>query len=181
MSVLTIPRISAALRSGMDSASIAEALGVTQSAIVQFIEDNDLKAFAAQGNKFESIDAKYNQIEEKLVDKLLRTMDYAQLQPRELAGMIKTINSAKRRSMSEGQVTINNVHNTKLVTLNLPSHVQAKVVVSQNNEVVQIDDRVVETIPNGKLDALADSVRAQKQQAMLPGGESGKKTVFDAI
>jgi predicted transcriptional regulator len=140
----------AALRNGFDQAQIAGAMGVTDSAISQFISEHGLAAVAAQNSQFKEHDNKLNALEESVLDKLAKVMNTAILDPIRLAAVYKTLNGAKRRSLAEGQ-TIQNINNVRLVSLNLPRHVEVKVGLNANNEVIEVEGRAINTLPAGKL------------------------------
>lgn len=140
----------AALRNGFDQAQIAGAMGVTDSAISQFISEHGLAAVAAQNSQFKQIDDKLNKLEESVLDKLEKTMKTAVLDPVRLSAVYKVLNGAKRRSLAEGQ-TIQNINNVRMVSLNLPRHVEVKVGLNSRNQVVEVEGRAINTLPAGKL------------------------------
>jgi predicted transcriptional regulator len=144
----------AALRAGFSNSQIASSFGVTDSAVTQFIESHNLQHIAAQNSKFQAIDDKLNSLEETVLDKLGNSMRLAVLDPIKLAAVYKVLNGARRRSLSEGN-TINNFNQIRLVSLNLPQHVQVSVGMSAKNEVIEVDGRAINTMPAGKLVELA--------------------------
>lgn len=139
----------AALRSGFSEIQIANGLGVTQSAVQQHIEEHGLASMAAQNSKFQNIDSKLLSLEDALLDRLAKRLPLeVSLSAPKIAGIYRIINSAKRRSLGEGP----NIQNTNvLVSLNLPARELPKVVVSKNNEVVEVDGRVLQTLPSAKI------------------------------
>jgi predicted transcriptional regulator len=140
----------AALRSGFDQAQIAGAMGVTDSAISQFIAEHGLASVAAQNSQFREIDDKLNRLEETILGKLEKSMQTAVLDPIRLSAVYKVLNGAKRRSLAEGQ-TIQNINNVRMVSLNLPRHVEVKVGLNSRNQVVEVEGRAINTLPAGKL------------------------------
>lgn len=140
----------AALRNGFTNTQIAGALGVTDSAVHQFIEENGLAAIAMQNSKFAAIDDKLNSLEDFVLTKLESSMKMAVMDPIRLAAVYKTLNGAKRRSLAEGQ-NIQNINNVRLVNLNLPKHVEVKIGLSARNEVIEVEGRPINTLPAGKL------------------------------
>lgn len=146
--------IVAALRAGFSDSQIAASLGITQSAVSQFIEEHGLKGLAAQNSKFTSIDAKVTELEEVVLDKLGKLVKNTVLDPIKLTAIFKTLNGAKRRSLAEGQ-NIVNYNDVRLVNLQLPQHVKVQVGLSSRNEVIEVDGRAINTIPAGRLAQLS--------------------------
>lgn len=158
--------IIAALQHGFSDAEIAKVNGVTQSAVCQFIEAQQLEEYRAGKKQFEELDGLYNELELVAVKKLQSTLKLAVLDPLKLCAVIKTINTAKRRSLSEGVPTIN-VNNTRLVNINLPEHVRVKATLNANSEVVEIDGRTIATIEAGKIDAMAAAQKEKNRENLL--------------
>ena len=141
--------IVAALRNGFSDSQIAQALGVTQSAVLRAIDAYGLRELANLNSKFAEHDEKLNSLEAVVLEKLAATIKFAVLDPLKLTAIYKTLNGAKRRSMAEGS----NLPQTgvQLVSINLPRHVQVKVGLNRNNEVISIDDNPLSTLSAGKL------------------------------
>lgn len=138
-----------ALRSGFSQSQIAQGLGVTQSAISQYVEEHSLLEEVAAQSQFMSIDSKLNKLEEKIVDKLGTSMQFAVMDPMKWAGLLKIVNGAKRRSLSEGRPILEG--GAQLVTLNLPERMHLQVRRNAHNEVIEVEGRVLQTLPAGKL------------------------------
>lgn len=157
----------AALQRGFTVAEIADASGVTDSAVVQFISEHKLEAMATGGDKrYQSIDEKYLKIESQLLDKLEKQLNFAVLEPTKIGLLLRTINGAKRRSLSEGQATVNNT-NVRLVNIKLPEHVRVKAVLSPQNEVIEIDGREIATLDVAKIDKMAQENQNARQTPKL--------------
>jgi hypothetical protein len=73
-----------------------------------------------------------------------------------ISAVYKVLNSAKRRSLAEGQ-TIQNINNVRLVSINLPKHVEVKVGLNSRNEVIEVEGRSINTLPAGKLVEMTQS------------------------
>lgn len=145
--------IVAGLRNGFNDSQIAQALGVTQSAISQAIDAHGLRELANANSKFIEHDEKLNDLESTVLTKLEKSIQHAILDPLKLTAIYKTLNGAKRRSLAEGQNLGNN--NVQLVNINLPRHVQVKVGLNSRNEVVEVEGRPLLTLPAGKLVSMA--------------------------
>lgn len=153
MGDLNTNMVIAALKAGFKDSEIAASMRVTQSAVCQFIEEKELRQYAAQ-SQFESLDKKYNTLEEKVIDKITKTVDFAMLTIPQMSNLLRTLNAAKRRSMSEGQTQVQ-VNNVRLVNIKLPEQVRVKAQLNERNEIIEIDGRVVETMNNAKVERMA--------------------------
>lgn len=136
------------LGNGLTDSQIAEQLGVSASAVTQVIDKYGLRDAAAENETFATIDALYNKAELQAIKQLNRVIGSV-LDPMKLTKVIQTINSAKRRSMVNGDGTGDT--NVQFVQINLPAHVEAKVVVNAKNQVAEVDGRPLVTMPSGKL------------------------------
>lgn len=152
--------IISALRAGFAEVQIAEALNVTVSAVEQLINAHGLRDLAARNSKFESIDNKLNNLEEKILDKLEKVLPFAN-KPETVTKMLTAVNGAKRRSLAEGRTLQDN--SVRLVQINLPERVQHKVALNSQNQVVGIDDRELITAPSGQV---LERVRQENRNAL---------------
>lgn len=129
------------LGKGISSVMVASTLGVSESLISQFLADGRFaeevtKLKLATLQKQTSIDDKYMESEEKLVDKLLKVIPLM-TKPMDILRGIQTINATKRRGMAEvtgtsGQSTI--------VNINLPQVMAARFISNGHNQIVEIQD-----------------------------------------
>lgn len=137
----------AALKSGFEISQIAAGLGVTASAVSQLIEAENLQGIAAQNSKFAELDNQYNSLEEKVIKQLDRSLNIVATEPTKLANILRILNGAKRRSLSEGQTIVNH-NDVRFVQLNLPARAIPKVVKNANNEIIEVEGRVLSTMPS---------------------------------
>lgn len=156
MSSINKDSVVAALRSGFNNSQIAAAMGVTDSAVIQFVDAHGLAQLAAQNSKFQAVDEKLNALEETVLDKLTTSLKTAVMDPIRLTAVFKVLNAAKRRSLAEGN-TIHNFNDVRLVSLNLPQHVEVKVGMNSRNEVIEVEGRPILTLPAGKLVELTNT------------------------
>lgn len=162
--------IVSALKAGFGTRQIAAGLGVTDSAVTQCIDEHGLKDLASQNSKFAEIDKKYNSLELTALQKLEKSLQYAALSPMQACNVIRTLNGAKRRSLAEGQ-NILNQNNVQLVQLNLPVRHKPKVTLSDRREIIEVNGRVLQTLPSGKLTEKTketQKVLANEQRSELP-------------
>jgi transcriptional regulator with XRE-family HTH domain len=141
------------LEKGFSESQIAAALGVTQSAVSQLIEAKNLKSQLQQHETFDKIDTNLNKIELKLSDTLLKMLNQpgTMLNPMQVGSLLKTVNSARRRSTGEGRELPGSA---KLVAIKLPEHVKARIVVSAENQLLEIDGQSLATLPSSELRGL---------------------------
>lgn len=144
--------IVAALKAGFDESQIASGLGITQSAVKQEIDSKNLKQFIPANSRFRSIDEKYNNLEESVLDKLeQRVAQSVLMKPLELTRILSTLNGAKRRSLAEGQAAVNQT-DVRFIQLQLPESRQPpQVKLNANSEVIEVDGRVLKTLPSAEL------------------------------
>lgn len=153
MSSLNQNMVIAALKSGFKDSEIAESMRVTQSAVTQFIDAHQLRQYEVQ-SQFENVDKLYNKLELAVLQKMEKTVNFAVLTIPQMANVLRTLNQAKRRSMSEGQTQVQ-VNNVRLVNIKLPEQVRVKAQLNERNEIIEIDGRVVETMNNAKVERMA--------------------------
>lgn len=145
-------RALALLGSGVQPEAVAAALGVSPSRISQLLSN---EAFAAQVaelrfnnlQKHNARDNKYDILEDKLLDKLERSIPLL-LRPGEILKAIQTINGAKRR----GQSAPEQIHNQQtIVNVVLPTQIIQKFTTNVDNQVIKIGDEDLQTIQSGSL------------------------------
>lgn len=138
-----------ALNSGFSDSAIAASLGVTQSAVLQYIDAHGLRNQLEANSRFAKLDEGLNSLEEKIIKKMDKAMEFCVLTPVQLCAMLRTVNGAKRRSLAEGQPI--NPNNSQLVVLNLPKHMEVNVTKNSQNEVIAVDGRALNTLAANKL------------------------------
>src|SRR5699024_7599695 len=136
------------LKNGLTDAQIAKELNVSTSAVTQVIDRYELREIAKENQTFAQIDSLYNKVELDAIKQLSRTIG-TMLDPMKLTRVIQTVNSARRRSMVDAEGGQSN--NVQLVQIDLPQHIEAKVVVHERNQVSEVDGRPLITMPSGKL------------------------------
>jgi len=129
------------LGQGISQVMVASTLGVSESLISQFVaeprfaeEVTRLKLAVLQ--KQTSIDNKHMEIEEKALDKLLKTINLV-TKPMDVLRVIQVINATKRRGMSDAPV---GAGVTQIVQINLPPSMAAKFITNTQNQIVEIRD-----------------------------------------
>ena len=140
----------AALKSGFTESQIAEGMGVSQSAVRQYIQAHSLEKIAKENSQFKEIDKTLNDTEALIAEKLHRAMKNAILNPMQLGRLLQIVNGTKRRSLAEEQQVINQ-SNVRLVQLNFRPRQTPEVVRNSRNEVIEVNGRALSTIPSGKV------------------------------
>lgn len=138
-----------ALRQGFSESQIAQGLGVTQSAVSQFISTHGLLEEVRAKSRFMQIDEDLNSAEELILAKLKKSMQFAVMNPLQWGQLLKIVNGAKRRSLDEGRPLVQD--GVRLVNIRLPERMRIEVAKNANNEVIEVQGRVLETLPAGKL------------------------------
>jgi predicted transcriptional regulator len=167
-----------ALRSGFSESQIADALGVTQSAVSQVINAYNLREVAAKNSKFESIDTKLNSIEEAILTKLEKSVKFVE-DPMKLTRILTAVNGAKRRSLAEGNSLPTD--GARLVQLNLPERMTLTVNLNANNEVIGVNGRDLLTANPVKVLDAAREVNHELQRLPGPNRPEPPQTVADLL
>ena len=140
------------LGSGVSSEATAAALGVTESRISQLLSDEEFSKQVItlrykKLSQHNERDKKYDNLEDKLVEKLERSLPLM-IKPELILKAIQTINSAKRRGVDSPS---HMGENQTVVKLTLPTAIVNKFTVNTNNQVVKTGDQDLVTIQSGTL------------------------------
>lgn len=138
----TASKAAALMKLGMRRSEVATTLGVTPAAVQASPEHS-----TEQSTR---IDALYDDIEEKLLVQLKRTIPML-MRPTEIARVLTTINGAKRR----GAAHPNESAPATVITLNLPTAIQNKFILNSSNQVVRTGSQDLITIPSQRMKELA--------------------------
>lgn len=170
------------LGKGISSVMVASTLGVSESLISQFLADGRFaeevtKLKLASLQKQTSIDDKYMESEEKLVDKLLKVIPLM-TKPMDILRGIQTINATKRRGMAEvatggGQSTI--------VNINLPQTMAARFISNGHNQIVEIEDEQgSRSLITSTVTEVSRYASAQREPEVLTGtsGSNDNSTAY---
>lgn len=156
------------LGSGVSAAQVAAALGVTESRISQLLSQEDFAA-AVSTLRYENLqkhnlrDNRYDEIEDKLLDKLDRSIPLI-FKPETLLRAISTVNGAKRRGQSSPDQVVNQKN---IVNLLLPSVIAEKFTLNVNSQVIRAGDQELHTIASGALLQKIEQIAAQKEVIAL--------------
>jgi predicted transcriptional regulator len=174
------------LGDGLSPSIVASALGVSESAISQYLSQDEFKQEVlekryealASNNK---IDRRYTSLEERVLDKLDKSIDMI-YDPMKLAGVLRTLNGAVRRgSAAPQQMT----EQKTAVTLNMPTFVLQRYTtqVNINNQVVAVVDESgnKQSLVTIQSKTLSDMMvpAASSEPAIARGTQSGE--IQDAI
>lgn len=166
------------LGQGVAPIMVASSLGVSASLISQFMGDarfaeevTRLKLQTLQ--KQTSIDNKWMEAEDRLLDKLHKTIPLI-TKPMDILRGLTIVNSAKRRGLG-GDVTAD-IHNTQIVQINLPSVMAARFITNSQNQIVEVQDdegtRSLITTTPSSLDQLAHEVNRESNPPAGVGWEA---------
>jgi transcriptional regulator with XRE-family HTH domain len=169
---------------------VAAALGITPSAISQLISDDEEFAAAVQARKLaklelgNNLDAKYDALESKLLDKLERTVAF-EMNPVRVSAILSRVNAAKRRNSSTAPTDlvpqdITTISMPTVIVNNMQVNVQGQVVSVDEKEIItanktQLARLLLENIPNSVLPH-SDVLDVQMQDVMqsVDGENNGK-------
>lgn len=162
----TEDRALALLGQGVPPTAVANALGVDISRISQLLSDDSF-AMKVVEKKFESLsknnerDAAIDYMEDKLLDKLKDTLPFM-TRPMEILKSFQILNAAKRRGQSnQGELATKQT----IVQLNIPQIVLESFTANIHNQIVQIGQQSLVTIPSNSLLKQIEESNATKQLA----------------
>ena len=140
------------LGSGIAAESVASALGVTPARISQLLSEEEFAA-KVTALRYENLrkhndrDAAYDAIEDKLLDKLDKSIPLM-YKPSELLHAIRIVNGARRRGQSAPEQVTNQ---QTIVNLMLPTVVTERFTTNINNQVVKAGDTELLTLSSSQL------------------------------
>ena len=159
------------LGSGVEQEVVASAIGVTPSAVSQWLAETDFAKEVADMRvlnlqEARERDSKYDKLEDRVLGKLDDMLDYM-TKPREFLMAAAILNKAVRRGGSTGvhQPTVKQ----DVLILQMPVALQQSFVLNGNNQVVAVGERDLTTINSKALVDLAKRLPAPK----LEGDASG--------
>jgi hypothetical protein len=141
-------RIKQLLGEGLNPSVVANAVGCTPGFVSQLLADENFKQdvtelrvsklTAATGR-----DRRYDNVEDTLLGKLETAIPLL-FRPVEILAALRIINQATRRGASADQAPV--TYKT-VVNLNLPEIARTKLVLNQDNQVIEIAGRAMATMP----------------------------------
>ena len=149
------------LGTNISQESVAYALGVDPSRISQLLSDESFAA-EVQRLRYENLqkhnarDAKYDSLEDKLLEKLDRSTNLM-VKPEMILKALQTVNAAKRRGVDSPQA-VNQT--TNIVQIALPKQISQKFTVNVDNHVIKAGDQSMVTIQSG---TLLDRLKQEKE------------------
>lgn len=154
------------LKNGISPIEISRALGITPGAVTQLMQSPQVsteiaKMQAEQQARSSAIDARYDNIEEKLLIQLEKTVPLL-MRPGEIANVLTRINAAKRRGVAH-QV---NQGPAQVLQLNIPIALQSKFVVNSANQVVQAGEQTLVTMQSSNIPGLAQTRLSEVQNVI---------------
>lgn len=152
---------------------IAALFGVTAARVSQIVAEPEfaqclgevraLLAADADADVGAQLDASYDNLELSLLRKLERSVTFL-TKPEEISRILTRINTAKRRA-GPLQPGANPAAGTA-VTINMPAVAIGKLVVSKQNEVIEVDGRALRTMPSAGLQNLLEANRNEQTNAI---------------
>jgi len=162
-------RVKSLLGTGISVQVVASAVGCDPSYISQLLSDENFALEVATlraGDviKYVDIDAKYDEIEKKLLEKLENTIPYF-TKPRDILAALMAVNGAKRKSAGapKDDPTKQNV-----VSLNLPNIIVNNYKVNIHGAMVEVGGRSLTPMPSSILMKTLEDRRENEKLARLP-------------
>lgn len=141
------------LGQGIAPETVASACGVSASRISQLLSTPEFLARVSELRfnnleKHNITDAKYDDLESTLLEKLKDCIPLMGMEPMKLLKAVQVINAAKRRGVSApDQIT----QQQTVVQLIMPNVIMQKFSTNINNQVIQAGDQTLQTIPSHML------------------------------
>lgn len=140
------------LGTGLSNEVVATAVGCDPSYISQLLSDEDFSTEVANLRmknliSANSRDRKLDDLEDKLLDKLIDTVDFIH-KPGDQLRALAVVNAAKRRGTSSVEQTV--VQNT-IVNLQIPTQIVQKFVTNAQGEVIEVAGQTMVTMNSGSL------------------------------
>lgn len=150
------------ISSGVTPGEAARALGITPGAVTQLMETPEVsselsKLREEQILRSSALDAKYDRIEDTLLDKLEKSIPLL-LRAGEITNVLARVNAAKRRGAGAPTAAAP----TKILQLNLPTILQQKFVLNSHNQVITAGAQDLVTIPSAGVAKLVEAAHATK-------------------
>ena len=161
------------LGSGINSESVAAALGVTAARISQLLSQEEFasKVAALRYATLQSHnvrDNQYDELEDVLIEKLKKSMPLM-IRPDTILKAMNVVNGAKRRGQSAPEQS-NSAKN--IVTLLLPTQVLQQFTTNVNNQVVKAGEQDLITIGSSTL--LNSVLKKQQERLAAPETTNGE-------
>lgn len=146
-------RIISLASSGMSGVSIASMLNVDKSYVSQILgkehitEAVQLKTLAINAS-YQELDDKWDSLEEALLDKVTKQLPF--LDVKAATNLLIAANNAKRRRGLEQQIANQN-NQINVTNITLPSRIVSRFTVNENNEITEVDGKILDTMPSRNL------------------------------
>jgi hypothetical protein len=157
------------LGQGIPPSAVASALGVDPSAISQLMSDSDFAEKVTDAkfttlSKYNEHDSSIDALESKILEKMKDTLPYM-TKPLELLKSFQILNSAKRKgSLAPESVTTKQT----IVQLILPEITMQRFQSNVHNQVIQVGEQSLLTIPSNRLLALTEAQNVSTRIEGLP-------------
>ncbi len=165
-----------ALLAHHNAATVASALGVSESYISQLLSDDYFAEKVKEARiqvlaKHDARDATYDQIEDELLNKFKKSLALM-YRPSDILKAISVINAAKRRG---GAATAGAASQTaQVVPLILPAAIVQQFTVNTANQVISTGQQTLLTIQSNNLDHLVNGRKNGQNVAALDAPTSSK-------
>jgi predicted transcriptional regulator len=175
MSNVDMRKLQKLLSLDLPQVAVAQALGITEGAISQFMDSPEFRAEVA-AMKYARIegaavrDEKLDAIEDTVIDKLQKSISYM-IKPSELLCALKILSGVPRKSAVNLTGAAQALGQT--VNITLPNVTAITYVKTQQGEIIEAGGRSLATLPSSVLKQLAGTNQPAQQQLAV-GGNNGQ-------
>lgn len=138
--------------SGVAAVTIASMLNIDKSYVSQILGKEHISeavqvSSLAKNATYEQLDEKWDNLEEKLLDKVSDRISF--MDNKQLGVLLVAANNAKRRRGLENNIPSQN--NIQITNITLPTRIIARYTTNSNNEITEVDGKVLDTMPSRNL------------------------------
>ena len=147
--------------------SVAAALGVSEGLVSQYMSDPQFSSEVASMKlaRLEGLNSRddlLDKIEDKVLNKLEKAVDYM-MRPGELLAALKVVNGAQRRGSSINGVATQQLAQT--VNILIPQAIAVTYIQNANSEIIEAGGRSLTTLPSNILKKMAGASNNPKPQS----------------
>ena len=181
MAQVDIKKLQKLLSLDLPQVAVAQALGITEGAVSQFMDSPEFRAEVAAMKlvRIEGAsvrDDKLDEIEDSIITKLQKSIEYV-IRPSELLGALKIISGVPRRTVANMNGAAQALGQT--VNITLPNVIAVTYIKNQQGEIIEAGGRSLATLPSNVLKQLAGTNQQAQisQQLGVPnyGQRSGRQ------
>lgn len=178
----TEERALALLGKGVPPIAVAQTLGVDPSRITQLLGQEEFaqKVIELKYNELSKHtlrDGFIDELEDKLLEKLKDSLVFM-TRPMEILKAFSILNAAKRRGNTTSETLTGK---QDIVQLTIPTIILQKFVTNIHNQVIQVENQSLLTIPSSQLLKNAEAQNVESRKVSLPNNATAKTITAESL